>query len=313
VTALDVCVVGELNLDLLLYGLPESLSPDRELLASDCRLTLGSSSAIFAHNLAALGTRVGLLTLVGPDPLGQIALERLQEAKVETSRVARRHSGIQTGLTVILAYSGYRHILTYPGTMFDMRLEDLDFAYMLSARHLHLSSFFLHRALRPDIPQLFRRAKDAGLTTSLDTNDDPEDRWGHDVIDTLKFVDILFQNEREACRLAGTADLDAAVAALSRKVSLLVIKRGSHPAIACRGSQRVEASPPPMEIVDTVGAGDSFDAGFMHEFLRGKSLDACLRLGNLAGAVSTTRPGGVEAFRDPNYIQAFLQQHASHD
>src|ERR1051325_7336876 len=83
----DVCVVGEINLDLILYGLPKDLALDRELLASGLALTLGSSSAIFAHNLATLGSKVGFISKTGGDPLGKMALERLSAAGVGGGRV----------------------------------------------------------------------------------------------------------------------------------------------------------------------------------------------------------------------------------
>src|SRR5919204_5670647 len=116
----DVIVVGELNLDLILYGVPEELPFERELLANGLKLTLGSSSAIVAHNLAVLGARVGFVSTIGDDPLGQIALERLTAAGVDVSHL-KKIPGQTTGLTVILTHSSRRHIFTYPGTMFDLR------------------------------------------------------------------------------------------------------------------------------------------------------------------------------------------------
>src|SRR5215510_10026443 len=178
-------VVGELNLDLVLYGLPPNFELDREHLASDLRLTLGSSSAIFAHNLALLGNRVGFHSAIGDDPFGELCLKHLAESGADVSAV-RRFAVQKTGLTVILPGPAKRYILTYPGVMAEMRFEDLDLHRVLSARHLHISSFFLQRALRPRIAELFRLAKQTGLTTSLDTNDDPEGRWNLDLKEVLK-------------------------------------------------------------------------------------------------------------------------------
>jgi sugar/nucleoside kinase (ribokinase family) len=140
---------------MILYGLPEDMEPEREHLANRLAMTLGSSSAIFAHNLARLGSRVGFISRIGNDPLGAISLERLAEGGVEVSKVRKVPGATTTGLTVILPHSRFRHILTYPGTMFEMNFEDIDIDYLASARHFHLSSFFLHRALQPRIPELF--------------------------------------------------------------------------------------------------------------------------------------------------------------
>jgi len=303
---LDVSVVGELNLDLILYGLPEELEPERELLADRLALTLGSSSGIFAHNLARLGSRVGFIARIGDDPLGRISIERLSQGGVDVSRVRTASGATTTGLTVILTHARYRHILTYPGTMFEMCFEDLDLDYLASARHFHLSSFFLHRALQPRIPELFRTMKERGLTTSLDTNDDPEDRWEGGLRETLRHVDIFFPNAREARKIAGREDVAGAVAQLAELVPLVVVKLGEEGALARRGVEEVTSPCVPVEFVDPVGAGDSFDAGFLHQYVRGADLATCLAWGNRAGAFSTTRPGGTEAFRDQARCKSFF-------
>jgi sugar/nucleoside kinase (ribokinase family) len=302
-----ISVVGELNLDLVLYGLPGHFELDREHLASSLSLTLGSSSAIFAHNLALLGNRVGFHSAVGDDPLGELCLERLREGGVDVSAV-RKFPAKQTGLTVILPQPEKRFILTYPGVMAEMRVEDLDLTRVLDARHLHLSSYFLQKALRPRVPDLFRLAKEAGLSTSLDTNDDPDDRWEQDVLDVLSWVDVLLPNGHEACRLAGVEDPMLALDFLAAKVPLVVMKRGEKGALARRGSEIFEASAARVAAVDTIGAGDSFDAGFLHQFIRGAKIEECLRYGNLTGALSTTRSGGTEAFRDTKHRESFLAQ-----
>jgi len=303
----QVCVVGELNLDLILYGLPKELEPDRELLATDLALTLGSSSAIFAHNLAALGTNVGFISKIGVDPLGKIALEKLAAGGVDVTRV-RTTGATPTGLTVILPHSQHRYILTYPGAMFELEYGDLDMNYILSSRHFHLSSFFLHRALRPRIPDLFREARRAGLTTSLDTNDDPENKWERDLLDVLKYVDICLLNEREIKLVARTEDLAQAVDFLAGLVQVVVVKRGSAEAICRSGNKQWSLAPPAVKVVDDVGAGDSFDAGFIHRYLQGAKLDDCLAFANLAGAYSTTKAGGTEAFRDREALNRFIQE-----
>ena len=305
----DVTIAGELNLDLIFYGLPEELPPEREVLARDMKLTLGSSSAIVAHNLACLGSRVGFQSRIGVDEMGTVALDRLAAGGVDTSLV-RRVSGSQTGLTVILHHGGWRNILTYPGTIAELTLSDLDFDYLSDSRHFHLSSFYLQTALRPHIKDLFRRLKAAGLSISLDTNDDPENRWGDDLRDVLQQVDILFPNENEARKIAGTDDLDLALDRLATMVPLVVAKLGPKGAIARRGEEKFVAPALKADVVDAVGAGDSFNAGFLHRYLLGADLPTCLAWGNLAGALSTTRPGGTEAFRDREHRERFLRVEA---
>jgi sugar/nucleoside kinase (ribokinase family) len=306
----DLTIAGELNLDLILYGLPEQLAPERELLADRMMLTLGSSSAIVAHNLAALGSRVGFQSRIGDDPLGKIALERLAQSGVDVSRVRCVPGSITTGLTVILHHAEWRNILTYSGTIAELAWGDLDLDYLADSRHFHFSSYYLQRALRPRVGELFQRMKSKGLTISLDTNDDPDDRWEGNLREILRHVDVFLPNEREACKIAGTEDLETALRTLSELVPVLVVKLGRKGAMAIRGGERFTR--PPLEVtpVDTVGAGDSFDAGFLHEYVRGSDLMTCLASGNLAGALSTTRSGGTEAFRDASHRDKFLHEHA---
>jgi sugar/nucleoside kinase (ribokinase family) len=272
-------------------------------------LTLGSSSAIVAHNLAALGSRVGFQSLIGEDSLGQIALDRLAEGGVDVTRVRRTPGSTTTGLTIILQRTGWRNMLTYSGTIAELSLKDLDFDYLSDSRHFHLSSLYLQQGLRPDVGELFRRLKAAGLTISLDTNDDPQDLWSGGLKDLLKYVDVLLPNAREATRITGTDDPELAIQQLAGMVPLVVVKLGHEGALAQRGKERFTSPSLNVTAVDAVGAGDSFDAGFLHEYLQGSDLAACLASGNRAGALSVTRPGGTEAFRDKNYRERFLQEH----
>jgi sugar/nucleoside kinase (ribokinase family) len=304
----DVTIAGEINLDLILYGLPAVMPTERELLASDFRLTLGSSSAIVAHNLAALGLSVGFITRFGGDALGSIALERLAERGVDLTCVKRVSGGTSTGVTILLDHEGKRHILTYPGTMFEMDAADLDMDYLASGRHFHLSSFFLHKALQPDLPRIFRQLKAEGLTLSLDTNDDPEDRWGNGFDELLGIVDIFLPNEDEACRITGKPDAESAIEVLAKRVPLVAVKCGRRGALVQAGTQRWRLPAACVTPVDTIGAGDSFNAGFLAAYLRGEAPDACAAFGNRAAALSTLRPGGTESFRDSELMEDFLSR-----
>jgi sugar/nucleoside kinase (ribokinase family) len=307
----DVTIAGELNLDLILYGLPDELSPERELLADRMMLTLGSSSAILAHNLSSLGTHVGFQSLIGDDQLGSIARERLEQAGVDTSRVRQVAGLVKTGLSVILQRQGWRNILTYPGTIAELSREDLDLAFLADSRHFHLSSFFLQKKLRPHVSELFQKLKHAGLTISLDTNDDSDDRWDGGLQDVMRHVDIFFPNEREACRITRSNNPETAAKCLAEIVPLVVVKLGPEGAMARRGNERFASPALRVTAVDPVGAGDSFDAGFLHQYLHGADVQTCLDAGNLAGALSTTCSGGTEAFRDRAHRESFFRRHSS--
>jgi sugar/nucleoside kinase (ribokinase family) len=304
----DVTIAGEINLDLILYGLPAAMPVERELLASDFQATLGSSSAILAHNLAVLGARVGFITRVGQDPLGKIALERLGEGGVDTSRTTFNDER-STGVTVLLHHGAERHILTYPGTMSEMTVADLDIEYLCASRHFHLSSLYLQSGLAPGLPDLFRRLKKAGLTLSLDTNDDPSGEWSGVLEELLGLVDILLPNEAELCHIARRENLDAALSELTGRVPWVAVKCGGRGSVVQRGKERFEAAPVAVAPVDTIGAGDSFNAGFLFAWLQGLGPEVCARAGNITGALSTLRPGGTEAWRDRKLVDGFLSEH----
>lgn len=305
----DVTIAGELNLDLILYGLPAELPPEREILARDMVLTLGGSSAIAAHNLAVLGNKVGFISRVGSDSLGSTALNWLREAGVDVSRV-RHDEATGSGLTAILHHGTWRNILTYLGTISQLAYEDLDLEYLCAARHFHFSSFYLQTTLRPRVADLFKKLKAVGLTISMDTNDDPDDRWDG-LREVLPYVDVLLPNEREALKISGEQTVPDALARLAEMVPLAVVKLGPNGAIAQRGRDQFRAAPLKIDAVDAIGAGDSFDAGFITQYIRGADVESCLRYGNLAGALSTTRPGGTGAFRDKCHREQFLRKHGN--
>jgi sugar/nucleoside kinase (ribokinase family) len=307
--SLDITIAGEINLDLILYGVPREIPVEREVLATGFQATLGSSSAILAHNLAALGVATGFVTRVGQDELGELALNRLAESGVDLSRVVHAAGPTSTGVTVLLHHGDARRIVTYPGTMFEMSRADLDIEYLASARHFHLSSLFLHRTLLADLPEVFRELKSRGLTISLDTNDDPEDKWAGSLPELLPLVDVLLPNKDELCRIAHRDNLDEALGELAAVVPIIAVKCGQDGAIVQDHGKRTKVAAVPVQPIDTIGAGDSFNAGFLAAWLLGCNAEESAAAGNITGAFSTQRAGGTEAFRSPKERASFLRKH----
>lgn len=299
----DFTLVGDMNLDLLLYGLPEDLPSERELLANEMAIRIGGSGAITAHNLAALGSKVGFISSAPGDEFGRLCRDELDRAGVDMSRTVPLKD-VRTGVTVHLQHKEQRHMFTYAGATFQLSFDHLDLAYLADSRHFHMSSFYLQRALTPRIPELFRQLKTARLTVSLDPNDDPDQFWDRSILESLQFVDVLMPNEREACLIAGEPNLEQAIAALRQRVPLLIIKRGAKGASAYTLHNEWHASSRSVPMVDAVGAGDSFNAGFLHAWTRGWEIGRALAFGNLAGAMSTSMSGGTAAFREPASLQA---------
>lgn len=290
----DIVVVGELNVDLILRGDVTPAFGQVEKLIDDATLTLGSSSAIFACGAARLGLRVAFVGKVGDDPFGAVVREELAGRGVDTSAVVV-DPAIKTGLTVILSRGNDRAILTYLGSIAALRYDEVDLDLLSRARHLHLGSYFLLDALRPEVPRLFAEARARGATVSIDTNYDPSETWDGGLSEALRHVDVFLPNETELCAIAGMPDVPAALARMAERVALVAVKLGARGASARRGNRTIHADPLAIEVVDTTGAGDSFDAGFVYGQLAGWELDRSLRLACVCGALSTRAAGGIAA------------------
>jgi len=301
----DILVAGELNPDLILSGDVEPAFNQVEKLADSAVLTIGSSSAIFACGAARLGLKVAFIGLCGDDVFGRFMLAEMQNRGVDVSRVIVRPDG-QTGLSVILNRGTDRAILTYAGLIAALRASDILDALLNTARHLHVASYFLQTGLQPDLPALFRRARGFGLSTSLDTNYDPSELWnGFDEV--MSVTDLFLPNEKEALSLSKESDISAALNSLGRKVETLGIKLGSEGALGVRNGEYARVASISVDVVDTVGAGDSFDAGFLYGYLNGWSLEKSLRLGCVCGGLSTRRAGGTDGQPTLDEALAFMK------
>jgi sugar/nucleoside kinase (ribokinase family) len=298
----DILVPGELNPDLILTD--PDLDPrfgQAEVLVQDAALTPGSSSVIFACGASRLGLKVAFVGVVGEDIFGRFMLDSLSARGVDISHVIVDPDQ-KTGLTVILNRIDDRAMLTHLGAINALRVEQIPDELLSQARHLHLASYFLQTKLQPKVPDLFRRARALGLTTSIDTNWDPEERWSG-VHDLLNFTNVFLPNENEAFALTGAGSVDMSARKLAARADVVAVKMGEQGglAIQCEDIQRAPAIP--VEVVDTVGAGDSFDAGFVFGYLQGWSLQKTLKLGIACGSLSTRKSGGLEG--QPTLDEAF--------
>lgn len=291
---LDVLVIGELNCDLILRGDVTPTFGQVEKLIDIADLTIGSSSAIFACGAARLGLRVGFIGKVGDDTFGRFMLDSLRERGIDTAGIVV-DPVIKTGLTVILSRGNDRAILTYLGSIAALRPDEVDRAAFARARHLHLGSYYLLDALRPAIPELYAAAKSAGLSTSLDTNYDPREAWDGGLDDVLAHTDIFLPNAAELLAITRTADVDAGLAQLRGRVGTVAVKLGEHGSRAVQGEREARAGIVPVDLVDTTGAGDSFDAGFIFGHLAGWDLARTLRFAGACGSLSTRAAGGTQA------------------
>jgi sugar/nucleoside kinase (ribokinase family) len=315
----DILVAGEINPDLILMGdvMPEFGQVEK--LVDSATLTIGSSSAIFACGAARLGLSVGFIGVCGEDVFGRFVLDEMTRRDVDIENVIVRPGG-STGLSVILNRASDRAILTHPGLMAELKASDVTDELLRAARHLHVASYFLQTNLQPDLPALSRRAHSFGLTTSLDTNYDPSEQWyGFDEL--LSVTDVFLPNKTEALSITKSSDLESAARHLANKLQatdverndipqvsgsagsrpaprfaakVVAVKLGAEGALACHNKDSITcARSVSVQVVDTVGAGDSFDAGFLYGYLTGWPLEKSLRLACVCGALSTQQAGGT--------------------
>ncbi len=292
--AYDIVVFGDTCVDLILHD--EDIAPQFgqvEKTVAGYSLEMGGSCCIFAAQAAKLGLKARLLGKVGDDAFGQMIIDALDDAGVDTEAVFVE-PGLKTGATVHLVQADDRAMLTYPGSLAALTLDDIADEILASARHLHYGSLFLQTGLLPHWVEILKRAKRLGCTVSLDTNWDPHGVWDGGFISALDYVDALLPNEQEALHLSGQVDLAAAAAFLQARVAILVVKQGAAGAsIWHQGESRRESVVSAPSGGDGIGAGDSFDAGFLAGWLNGLPLETCLEIACRCGRAVAGRAGGL--------------------
>jgi sugar/nucleoside kinase (ribokinase family) len=290
----DLLVVGEINPDLILQG--QDVTPafgQAEKLVENAALTMGSSSVIFACGAAKLGLRVAFVGIVGDDVFGHYMLGEMQERGIDTTDciISKQET---TGFSVIFSQLHDRAILTHAGSMASLRYADIDQNLFKHAKHLHVGSFFMLKSLQKDVARLFADAKIAGLTTSIDTNYDPLETWDSGLYSVLEHTDVFLPNETEALRITHQQTVEAALEKLS-DIPTLGVKLGGRGGLAKQKGKTVTAPPLNVNVVDTTGAGDTFDAGFLYGYLKGWTLEQSLNLACACGSLSTEGVGGTAA------------------
>lgn len=283
---LDLLVLGDCNPDLLVSG--DDVVPvfgQRERMVGDAQLVVGGSASITACAAARLGLRTAFVGAVGDDIFGRFMLESMTGLGVDVSGCVVVPDA-PTGVTVALVRGDDRAILTAPGAIERLLADHVPADRLRCTRHLHVGSYFLVRGLWEGLPELLAVARAAGATISIDPQEDPTGEWDHGLLALLPLLDMLFVNALED-------------AALNSSVCNLVVKKlGRDGAVARTREGEIAAGPPAVEVIDSTGAGDTFDAGFLAARLNGFALEEALRFACICGALSTRALGGTSAQPD---------------
>ena len=293
----DIAAIGELNVDIILNGIESEPEIGKEKFADDMLVTLGSSTAIFAANAAALGSNVCFVGMVGRDAFGSLVRTSLEAKGVDTKYLVE--SSTPTGASICMSYGEDRAVLTYQGAMDIMGFDDIDRKVFDAARHIHLSSIFMQSGVLRDLEKILDAAAAAGVTVSLDTQWDPIEKWAFDYKRLLPKITVFMPNEKELMALTGKTSLEDAIAEVEPYLGCaMMLKCGSKGSILIKkdGSRTELPAFLNKDVVDAIGAGDSCNSGFVSAFVKGLPLEECQRTGNLTGAVNTTAAGGTGAF-----------------
>ena len=289
----DIVTIGDLSVDVIISG--RDVTPEFgqvEKLVDDYTVEMGGSCSIFACQAAKLGLRVGILGRVGDDDFGRDPAAAAGERGRHAAR--DRGSGPQDGhgrRALPGARSRRPHL---PGVYRRRPTRRRDRRLSRLARHLHYGSVFLHTQLLPHALSIVQRARALGTSVSFDTNWDPAGRWDLPLGELLPLVDVLMPNDQEAIRLSGRADVAQSVAWFQAQgVPMVTLKRGAEGADLYAGLEHFTCASAAVTRGDSVGAGDSFDAGFLAGWLRGLPPDACLRIACACGRGVASRVGGV--------------------
>jgi ribokinase len=292
----DILTIADTCVDLILdLGDVEPKFGQVEQWVPSYFLEMGGSACIFACQAAKLGLKVAILGRVGDDDFGRLMMKRMHESGVDL-RYMQVDPTISTGLGIALSKpSGDRAILTYGGSLNAVYPKDISEEFLSQGKHLHYCSYYLQTNLLPHIVDIFRETKKLGLSLSLDTNWDPNGFWDGNLVSALSLVDLFFPNDQEAMLITRCSKIRDAEKILKELVPISAIKLGEKGArVITRSEQFTIPVNPILHPIDTIGAGDSFDAGFLAAWLRGLNLQSCAEIGNACGRATTLARGGIQ-------------------
>jgi sugar/nucleoside kinase (ribokinase family) len=300
----DAIVVGDLFIDLIMTGFPSLPGLGEEGFAAACERETGGGVANTSCGLAKLGLRTALLAIAGAEEVEWFG-KRFSARGADTSMLIA-HPTEPTAITVAVSTPHDRIFYTYYGPnseLLDLLGRSETWERLAGARHVHFA-FPVAPRLLTDLAQWLR---EGGTTTSIDVG--WQEGWLADPasIAALAHVDWFLPNDHEAERLTGESNPHRMLAWFrQRGVPGAVVKLGPRGSAASIQGECVTAPSIPVTPVDTTGAGDCFNAGFLYGVLRGMPLNKCLRFGNVCGALSTQAAGGIAGFPTLEQVQVLM-------
>lgn len=284
-SAVDLLAAGEAFEDLIFVDLPRVPAPGEEVKTSRFVRSVGGGAVITAVAAARLGLRCAVVSGLSPTAVDLLGRECV--AVTDLRRPSELHA-----ISAALSTRTSRSFVTFNGVNDVLEPRLLAPVRDADARHVHCA-FFPPRCARwePIIAGLRRR----GITTSWDFG------WNERLRDDPRFVpliaslDYVFMNEQEAVMYARARGLGPACKFWRSQARAAIVKLGPRGSRWVAADLELEEPAPSVRAVDTTGAGDAFNGGFLASRLRGRAPHFCLRAGNRVGSLSTRAAGGIDA------------------
>jgi len=287
-------VIGDLNIDLVLNELKGFPELGKEIVARNHFIDIGGSGGIFSAVLSELGINTYIISKISNDFLGQFLISKLKDFGVNIDKLVIKEID-ETGITINLSYKKDKYQISSLNLVSSLNANEVMFENIEDIGHVHFSSYYMMKNLKADYVKLINNIKSnyKNITFSLDTNDDPENKWGEEIYRILGNIDIFLVNKREAIQITKESNIKYALNKLSRVIKTVVIKLGSEGYIAKDGENYYSGEQLSVNFKDSTGAGDNFDAGFIYGYINNLNIQESLKIANICGAKSVEYLGGV--------------------
>ena len=301
----DVYVYGDVNIDLVVPGV-ESLPPfGSEVDVPVMETFVGGGAALFTLGLAKLGMTPVFQGSIGKDMYGAYIRGLFRELGVDDSLLLDSDTQ-KTGISISFTTKKDRCFLTYRGTHEGLSLKYMDLSKVSYAKHVHVTGY-AGRSNHEEYLDVLKRIHEMGdVTVSFDVGWDTTEEWYEGIFDLLPMIDVLFMNETECQHYTRCEDIEAGARRLAEKAGMAVIKLGKRGALAVKDGEVFAAPTYKVNVVDTTGAGDSFNAGFVYGFVSGLPVGECLKRGNGCGSLSATMLGGNTGFPFRDRLESWI-------
>ncbi|WP_274649588.1 carbohydrate kinase family protein [Paenibacillus humicola] len=303
----DAVVVGDANIDLVVAGYGRFPQPGEEVFVDRMTMHVGGGAALFALSLARLGLAVAFKGVLGSDSLGRFIREQFAAYGIDTSLI--QASGVHpTGISIAFNPDTDRSFISYAGSNLELDLDRLSPDEIARGRHVHVTGYRGRENHEPYL-RMIKALKRKGATLSCDVGWDDSGEWYGGIFELMRHIDVFLMNETEALHYTGCSDVDDALRHMAQYGRHIVVKLGADGAAAMKDGLIVRRPGHKVEAVDTTGAGDAFNAGYLYGFIEGRDPEACLEYGNACGALSVGAYGGSTAAPDLRQLHAFLHRH----